>query len=48
MVEKHLDLKLKVLLIMPDVNEKNYVMNYGLMHVSSYLKKKDIMYNVLI
>jgi len=39
-----LDLKLKVLLIMPDVNEKNYVMNYGLMHVSSYLKKKG--YNV--
>jgi len=46
MVEKHLDPKLKVLLVMPDMkaNGKYYHMSYGLMSVSSYLKEKG--YNV--
>ena len=44
MTEKHLNSNLKVLLVMPDMNQKTYVMNYGLMHISSFLKQKG--YNV--
>jgi anaerobic magnesium-protoporphyrin IX monomethyl ester cyclase len=40
MTEKRLNSNLKVLLVMPDIKEKNYVMNYGLMYISSFLKQK--------
>jgi len=47
MEEKHLDSKLKVLLVMPGIIDKKtntYVMSLGLMSISSYLKQKG--YNV--